>query len=408
MKQKLFIISSLDLNINNNASISRISNYARALESYGTEVILSSRFNTRSAELIKLNNQGVKMKCIGMPLFSPRRNFWKKYFDDFYFLSYFKYIRFLDNYSRSSNSNFVFLHYQGSFAMSIMSLLYLKFYKSEKVFLEKNELLTGIAINFPLTRNVFTNILLIPYKLNIIILNGIQDLISPLFSGMIVISRNLKKLYQPFGKHILRIPILCIREEIKVRKIPNKKFTIGYAGEINQQKDGLLFFLKILGDLKEDFEFRFEIWGSFGSRLNHKRFEETIERLEISEVVRTHSGIKHSDLLQKLVNCDLLVLPRPDNLQTNFGFSTKLAHYMMTGIPVLVTKISDNDLYIRDGINGFVVKPDDFVLMRNKMQLIFTSSKENLNQIGCQGRITAENVFNPENYSSTLKAFLFN
>lgn len=44
---------------------------------------------------------------------------------------------------------------------------------------------------------------------------------------------------------------------------------------------------------------------------------------------------------QLLKNAEILALDRPDSLQAQCGFPTKLGEYLLTGNPVVVTKVGD-------------------------------------------------------------------
>jgi glycosyltransferase involved in cell wall biosynthesis len=84
---------------------------------------------------------------------------------------------------------------------------------------------------------------------------------------------------------------------------------------------------------------------------------------------------------------NLLILPRPLNRRTKYGFSTKLSEYLVSGVPVLATDVSDNALYIRDGINGYLIPPGSAPVMAEKMLQVI----ENYNQ---QAKALAENAYN--------------
>ena len=47
--------------------------------------------------------------------------------------------------------------------------------------------------------------------------------------------------------------------------------------------------------------------------------------------------------------------------------SHKLSEYLVSGIPVLVTDVSDNALYIRDGFNGYIITPGSASVMADKI-----------------------------------------
>ncbi len=45
-------------------------------------------------------------------------------------------------------------------------------------------------------------------------------------------------------------------------------------------------------------------------------------------------------------------------------------YYLSTGNPVLVTNVGDMELYIKDGVNGYISKADDVKMFRDKLEYI--------------------------------------
>ncbi len=80
---------------------------------------------------------------------------------------------------------------------------------------------------------------------------------------------------------------------------------------------------------------------------------------------------------------------------------------MMYGIPVLITDVSDNGLYIQDFKNGFIVKPGNKALLERKLEEILAVDSKKLIEIGLAGRKTAVEYFNNMKYSDKLYQFLF-
>jgi len=95
------------------------------------------------------------------------------------------------------------------------------------------------------------------------------------------------------------------------------------------------------------------------------------------------------------------------NLQTHYGFSTKLSEYLVSGIPVLVTSVSDNALYIKDGYNGFVVQPGDYEKMSKIILSIVKQYQDIKDSIGKNAFVTAQQYFHYAVHSKKLHRFLF-
>jgi len=103
----------------------------------------------------------------------------------------------------------------------------------------------------------------------------------------------------------------------------------------------------------------------------------------------------------------LLIIPRPLNLQTKYGFSTKLSEYLISGVPVLVTNVSDNSLYIKDGYNGFIVEPGNYKKMGEKILYVISNYNKLKKTISMNAYQTAKEYFNYSNYSKDIFNFIF-
>jgi glycosyltransferase involved in cell wall biosynthesis len=55
-----------------------------------------------------------------------------------------------------------------------------------------------------------------------------------------------------------------------------------------------------------------------------------------------------------LQKSDYSIIARKSNKLTEYGFSSKICEAFAYGIPVIATNNSDNKIYIKDGINGYV------------------------------------------------------
>lgn len=73
---------------------------------------------------------------------------------------------------------------------------------------------------------------------------------------------------------------------------------------------------------------------------------------------------------------------------------------------VLVTDISDNGLYIKDGESGFLVPPDNAEAMFDKIIYIVKNNEELRDSIIENARKTSEQNFDYKLYSEKLSFFL--
>lgn len=409
-KKIVFLISNIDFFNKRGASYSRVMNYASALAKENVLVFLSSILFKFDKEICIGGTNDNKVRYLGEPIPLNKKKIGSIYFENFYFVSYFYYIRKVYQQALKEKGMRVFIVYPGNFAIMVVSLIYLKYIKREIVYLEKNELMLGVALNFPVIMQPLKLLVILTIKLYLLVIGLIQDIISPFFSGLIVISSQFERLYKPFNRNILKVPILCHNISVDVnngRKIERQIFSIGYAGDINQNKDGIISFMKVLSELKNDgYNYVFHLWGAIGSTTLQKKINTIVNKYHLQNNVFFMGAVQNENIDQILGNYDLLVLPRPKNLQTRFGFATKLGEYMLSGIPVLSSDVSDNHLYIKDKKNGFIVKYNKETILA-KMKDIMNMDRQELVAVGREGKKTAESEFHFINHSKRMVSFMF-
>ena len=96
---------------------------------------------------------------------------------------------------------------------------------------------------------------------------------------------------------------------------------------------------------------------------------------------------------QYLKNAEVLVLSRPDNIQAAYGFPTKLGEYLMTGNPVVVTRVGELDNFLEDGKSCLFAKPGDAQHFAKKLKWTLENPAE-AKEIGAKGKQVAEVSFN--------------
>jgi len=67
----------------------------------------------------------------------------------------------------------------------------------------------------------------------------------------------------------------------------------------------------------------------------------------------------HEEIPAFIAECDILVIPRPQNTVNRISFPSKLPEYMAMGKPVIASKTSDAHKFITDGADGLLYEPED-------------------------------------------------
>lgn len=164
------------------------------------------------------------------------------------------------------------------------------------------------------------------------------------------------------------------------------KYSLGYAGTPTR-KDGVVDLLTAVKILKEQ--------GTvvnvliIGDTINKEsvipHFQNLCEELGISNQVTFTGLLPQSEVKERLNECLILSITRPDTIQTRAGFPTKLGEYMACKRIVLATRFGDIERYFSDKTSVVLAEPESPVSIANSIAWILANKT--------QSERIAENAF---------------
>ena len=409
-KKNIIFVTSFFVTNGNSGGAARLRNYAKALVlCEDVNVIICSLVSGYKIDFNNKNKVEKGIFEISQKKYKPSNNkiisFIKYKFPFFTFLSFFiKINKFIIYNKRANNVIYLYPEQRGSF--ELMSVLYFKIIRKHKLYYEANEVRKYAIENSVYNKN---NIILRFFKaLNAISYNLAESCIK-YYDGVIAISTNMVKYHKVNNSNIIRIPILSDLSSINtIRNTPvynpNEYFNICFTGSINYKKEGFNVLYKVLSNLVKKNKINLHLYGVFDG--GEKALEKLSEKLKISGNIFYHGSVSSKILISEMQKYHLLILPRPNTPQIKYGFSTKLSEYIISGVPVLVTDVSDNSLYIIDGVNGFIVPPNNAFLMEKKIVSIINEYNNKTDLIVKNAYKLAEQNFNYKNYTKELNDFL--
>lgn len=178
------------------------------------------------------------------------------------------------------------------------------------------------------------------------VISSVKDKID-LFDGHLAISRGIKQelidLYNVSNIQVVYNPIH------QADIIPRDRRKFVYIGRIDKNKrvDSLLEQLK-----KLDGQWTLDVYGSSGNAKKDQLFQESIERLGLSDKVIFHGWT--NGVWKHIQSMGVLLLN-----SKNEGFGLVLAEAMMRGIPVVSSDCSGPAELIQSQINGWLYPADD-------------------------------------------------
>lgn len=222
--------------------------------------------------------------------------------------------------------------------------------------------------------------------------------------GMFVISTALKKLYEEKGaKNVSLLNMVVDPERFRnLHKTDGVEKYIAYCGSATNTKDGVDILIKAFALFIEKVkDYKLYIIGKTPAFSDDQTNIRLVKDLGIENNVVFTGEVPSDEVPQKLVDAEFLVLARPDNLQAQFGFPTKLGEYLLTGNPVVVTAVGDIPLFLKDGESALIAKPNDVKDFASKMLWVAEHYHEAHN-IGLKGRDVALSEFNASSEANKI------
>ncbi len=327
------------------------------------------------------------------------------------FFGTFRFVINLFKFSQESVYEKSFIFYPSPLVyLEIIALFYLKVIKKCSVYYELNE-----VRKYSSTFHEKTSLKHPKYSIKKIIYTSVFSILEfflRYYDGLICISTSIETYGKKFNHSTIRIPILTnpdLKKELSSNIYSKKEsFNIGFSGSIHPVKENLLNFFKVLGELnKNNYDFTFNLCGHIKKEHYNLLLEQIAEDFNIKEHINYYGNLNAKELSSFLNQQQLLVIPRGYTLQNNFGFSTKLSDYLDYGKLILVTDISDNKLFIKDGLNGFIVPADDNDKMYDKLIYIINNYDNIYDDIHKNANDTSRNNFYYRNFYEVLFNFLF-
>lgn len=229
--------------------------------------------------------------------------------------------------------------------------------------------------------------------------------------GLFVISSTLKEYFESIGVsadkvHIINMTVDASRFESLIKK-PSERY-IAYCGKATNNKDGVDQLIKSFSIvLKTHPDVKLYIIGTPPKKADKSGNLELVESLGITDKVVFTGVIPSEQIPQVLKNAEILALNRPDNMQARYGFPTKLGEYLLTGNPVVITRVGDIPLFLKDGENALIASPNEPAAFAEKLNWLLDNQQEAI-KIGANGVEVAKRNFDSMIEAQKMIRIMFN
>ena len=197
--------------------------------------------------------------------------------------------------------------------------------------------------------------------------------------GRILMTKNLKRFYDEragvMPTYILNSIIDEKRFEGLKRELVEQKY-LCYMGNMQLAKDNVDNIIKAFSMVSADYP-DYQLW-LFGTPSSQDRMivEQAIREHKLEEKVFIKGRVDFDKVPQILTNASLLVTSQPITKRAQGGFPTKMAEYMMSGTPMLVTNVGEIYKYVQNGVTAYMVEPCDPDAYSQKLRYILSHPAE--------------------------------
>ena len=382
--KSVIIVGMSDMYYGNTAAVVRMNNYARALALNNINVYLLScdAFYSRS-EFVQVEPH----------IFTTIQTKIKHYkgYNVFYVLGV---VNKMKKWLKQLEGEVAVLNYSNTNSL-LMDIVMLSNLRKYPVYCEVNEVrkFASGSNNNTIRNRLYNTFLEKTYKW---------------YDGIVFISRHIQEFYSTKAQRSIIVPVLsdC-----------NKSFTLSngintldfvFVGMVSFPKENLEeLFEGFCLFAKEHPETRLRLYGIL-SQTDQKRWEDFVEKHDMKDKILYLGKLKHSEVDEVLSTAGALLLPRSNNKQNYYGFSTKLSEYAVSGTPIIMTNTGVVADYFQDGVNCLMCDSYDRNAFKIKFDELAQMSVAEKQQMAEDAYRVAQNHFDYRLYSETLAGFFFN
>jgi len=224
-----------------------------------------------------------------------------------------------------------------------------------------------------------------------------------MFDGVLAMTQALYKYHQFYSckrAKIFHLPMTVDMQRFNINI--ERENLITYIGNKSYYKDGVEILVKsflIIANFYPDW--KLIIIGDSG---NDNMIKQLAINAGLGERIILMGNVHRDNISELLCRSMILALARPNNLQAEGGFPTKLGEYLSTGNLVIVTAVGDIPLYLKDNESALIAQPGDIESFADKIKYAI-ENYENLNNVRKAGYNVCVNNFDSKLQGLRLSKF---
>lgn len=226
--------------------------------------------------------------------------------------------------------------------------------------------------------------------------------------GVFVISKQLQLYFQEQGvKHVLISNMFVDFSRFEnVLPTLNTEPVIAYCGTVSKQKDGVDILIQAFQLFAVTHpRYKLMIIGPMQYEGLQDELKQLCSEQQIWERIIFTGKVAADEMPALLCKANILALARPDSLQAQNGFPTKLGEYLATGRPVVATRVGDIPVFLEDKVSAFLVEPNNIQAFSDALSM--AADDEVLSaKVGQKGRKVAMQYFNAISESKKVLSYM--
>lgn len=159
---------------------------------------------------------------------------------------------------------------------------------------------------------------------------------------------------------------------VERQQVPQKYLC--YMGNMELAKDNVDNIIRAFSKISQKYP-DYEFW-LYGQPSENDRIiiENLISEYQLNNKVYLKGRVDYNQVPQILANASILLTSQPMTKRAQGGFPTKMAEYMMSMTPMIVTNVGEIHKYVKDSETTFMVEPCDPVAYAEKISFILDNS----------------------------------
>jgi glycosyltransferase involved in cell wall biosynthesis len=230
------------------------------------------------------------------------------------------------------------------------------------------------------------------------------------FDGVVAISDLLRRHAQAFGRPgvaVLKVPVMTdVRQFRPASRTAGASRIVGYCGYLNQEKDGVVSLMEAFARIAPDLpRAELRLIGDWWKGTRIPEYRSIAESLGIGQTVAFLGNVPRAEIPELLNSCAVLVLARPRSAQADAGMPTKVAEYLASGVPTVLTRTGELETFLRAGEDAYLVPPGDVGALADALRHVLAHPEE-AEAVGRRGREVAEKRFDYRTIGLQVSAFV--